>query len=661
VHTHIIDIAHIAEDDESMIASEEEVGIVRSVALATMMSNLSIGGQNPTEAAPANATTFKGPGYAPATTKLVIANKNTANQALSTLVDVLSGSLTETHFPNHTPERAADLLQEYCAALTGVAIPLLDIGHIDGEAGKLHLDPLSKQVGIQASKLADAAVMSAMGNQYGSNMIDAARKVCSAMKDLLADAEALAHNPNDVATKMSAQKSAQLFKVAKVQLQAAPTGKLLDRPTQDLLNSEASALAFSVDDLLRVAQEESIEDPKLRALAAKTAQAAEEVVTAISTYAPLLLMPEYKNVLADPLKLFEAQVVNFDEIKGMLPPSIVSAFENAKRCFDQIYGAVGSTVSEEILARPKKLAESSKGISMATARLLSSVGMGDVVLVNSSVDAVKASVEAMVATARVSANSANDKQTAQSIAGACDMLTDALKAVISGSRVAAEDPGNEGKQSLLLAATQKLATSAQKLAGNAEKETARNELRTSTKAVITSALPLSLAAKSVGKNPSNPNPELLRLAKATSDSIMDLIHALTQDEKNNSDTPERLLTATRESSVLLSNLIASSKAAAPSISDFNARNNLQMQAEASARNLNDLIAATKAIVDATGGVEFDDALQAISVGESSLDAALITSSSGTLRQATGQTEENAAQLLTVAAKSFAQLSDKLVS
>jgi hypothetical protein len=298
-----------------LIASEEEIGVIRSVALASVSNGFSFNsaaaqGITPGAApnvAPGNAATYKGPNFAPSTAKLVIANKNTASQALGTLIDALSGSIPEASVPMiASSQGSSELLQEYAAALTGVAIPLLDVGRIEGEAAKLNLDQIAKQVGIQASKLADTAVVQGMGHNYGANLIEAAKKVCQAMKDLIGNADALAVNPTDEQAKLAVQKAAQLFKVAKVQLQVAPTGKLLDRPSQQLLASTASALAFSVDDLLKAA--EGNDDPIVKASLTKAAETADEVVAAISYYAPLLLHPDYKNAVSDPIKMLQTQL-----------------------------------------------------------------------------------------------------------------------------------------------------------------------------------------------------------------------------------------------------------------------------------------------------------------------------------------------------------------
>ncbi len=306
----------MVEDDSSLVATEEEIGVVRSAALATMTSSLNFNQNANSGGTPGStSTTYKGPGYSnAAVTKLVIANKNTATQALGTLIDALSGSLSDALIPQtqNGPQRSSELLSEYAAALTGVAIPLLDVGRIEGEAAKLPLDQISKQVGIQASKLVDTAVLSSAGTSYGGNMIDAAKKVCQAMKDLISFADMLAINPNDEVAKQAIQRATQLFKVAKVQLQVAPTGKLIDRPSQQILTSTASSLAFSVDDLLKAVNEEAIEDPKLKGTIAKCTETAEEVVQAISFYAPLLAQAEYRNYITDPVKALSTSLQSID-------------------------------------------------------------------------------------------------------------------------------------------------------------------------------------------------------------------------------------------------------------------------------------------------------------------------------------------------------------
>ena len=664
------DTGHVNEEDDSQIASEEEVGIVRSVALATMSTSFGYvtpSSQNTLRDSNSGPTTVKsgpaGPGFAPASTKLVIANKTSANQALSTLIDALSGSLAESPMTNNqnVPERAVELLQEYMAALTGVAIPLLDVGRIEGEAAKLNLDTIAKQVGIQASKLADQIVLTAMGTTYGANMIDAAKKVCQSMKDLISNAEILAHSPSDQAAKQAIQKASQLFKIAKVQLQSAPTGKLLDTPSQQLLNSSATALNFAVEDFVDALAENK--DPKLKNIMDNTKQVAEEIVSAISTYAPLLLTQEYKNVLNEPLKGLQSQLISFEDIQkslgSELEPEILTAWRGVAQCLDQINKATVSSVTEDVLARPKTLAEASKGISMATARLLSSVGMGDINLVSSSTDATKVAVDTIIMAGRASANAAKDKQAAASLLAACDYVLEAFKNVVNAANVASDDPSNEDKQTALLTATQKLAAASQKLVGDAEKQSARDELRASTKSVIASAIPLSLNAKAIAK--SLGNMDLLKSAKATSDAIMELINSLHLDEKNNIDSPDKLISSAKEASVTLSSLIAASKAIVPSVSDFATKNSLQNYAEASARHLNDLLVATKSITNANGAVEFDNTLQTISIADSVLDATLIASTSGLLKPGVGQTEENAGQLLTVSAKQFANLAEKLVA
>src|SRR5690242_6096829 len=107
-----------------MIASEEEIGVVRSFALAAVSNTFQMPSAQPAQAVSVQQQqTFQGPGYTQQTQKLVIANKNTAQQAIGSLIDALSGSLGDmAPQVNIAPEKSIEKLGEYAAALTGVAI-----------------------------------------------------------------------------------------------------------------------------------------------------------------------------------------------------------------------------------------------------------------------------------------------------------------------------------------------------------------------------------------------------------------------------------------------------------------------------------------------------------------------------------------------------------
>jgi hypothetical protein len=249
--------------------------------------------------------------------------------------------------------------------------------------------------------------------------------------------------------------------------------------------------------------------------------------------------------------------------------------------------------------------------------------MGDVALVGSSTEAAKAAVDALVLAGRSAALSSPDKHVGQSLLAACDIVLDAFKNVVSAANIAAEDPTSELKQASLLTATQKLAAAAQKLVGNAENQAARDGLRASSKNVIASAVPLTLAAKGAAKSVSNPNPDLLRFAQSATDALTDLINSLKVDEKEN-DSPEKLLNAANKTSISVSNLVAASQATAPGIQEYATRHALQTHAEATSRSLADLVEATNAIAEATGGGELEDALQQLSIADSALEAAIVS-------------------------------------
>ncbi len=346
---------------------------------------------------------------------------------------------------------------------------------------------------------------------------------------------------------------------------------------------------------------------------------------------------------------------------------------NVGQALSEINAATSTAVTESSLEKPKQLAEASKGITMATARLLSSVGMGDTALVSSSTDALKGAVDTLLVAGKASAAATTDKQTAQSMLAAVDTVQDNLKAVVYAANIAAEDPSNDSKQATLLMATQKLSAASQKLVGNAEKQAAREHLRGASKSVIASSIPLTLAAKTAAKSPSNPNPDLLRYAQAANEAIMNLIESLSTDEKDK-DSPDRLLNAVSKASVSVSSLVAVAQSTAPGIAEFATRNALQTHADATSRYLNDLVEATKVIAEANGGVELEQALQQLSAVDAALDASIvslhactckslkeISSSSGQLKGGPGQTEENSGQMLNLAVKSFSTTAEKLVA
>lgn len=59
------------------------------------------------------------------------------------------------------------------------------------------MEEIEKKVAINTVKLANNAVKAACGNNFGSSLIDASRKVAESMRNLLESIESLQEDPKD--------------------------------------------------------------------------------------------------------------------------------------------------------------------------------------------------------------------------------------------------------------------------------------------------------------------------------------------------------------------------------------------------------------------------------------------------------------------------------
>uniref|UniRef100_A0A8C2KR57 Talin 2 n=1 Tax=Cyprinus carpio TaxID=7962 RepID=A0A8C2KR57_CYPCA len=506
-----------------------------------------------------------------------------------------------------------------------------------------NLTEMSKGVKLLAALMEDE-----VGS--GQNLMGAARTLTGAVSDLLRAVEPASGEPRQTvltAAGSIGQASGDLLK----QMGEGETDERFQDIMMNLAKAVANAAAMLVlkaKNVAQVAEDTALQNRVITA-ATQCALSTSQLVACTKVVSPTISSPVCQEQLVEAGRLVERSV------EGCVKACHGASEEGELlRQVNMAAGAVSQALSD-LLQHVRHYASCGEPIGrydQATDTIMTVTesiftSMGDAGEMVRQARVLAQATSDLVNAMRSDAEAEIDLDNSKKLLAAAKLLADATARMVEAAKGAAAYPENEDQQQRLREAAEGLRVATNAAAQNAIKKKLIHRLENAAKQAAAAATQTIAAAQNAAASNKNTmsHQQLVLSCKAVADHIPQLVQGMRGSQAHPEDLGAQLALIIASQSFLQpgSKMVASSKAAVPTVTDQAAAMQLGQCAKNLATCLAELRTAAQKAHEACGPLEIDSALSAVQTLKSELQDAKMATLEGQLKPLPGESLEKCAQ------------------
>ncbi|XP_067390905.1 talin-2 isoform X2 [Emydura macquarii macquarii] len=484
----------------------------------------------------------------------------------------------------------------------------------------------------------------------GEDLLKAARTLAGAVSDLLKAVQPTSGEPRQTvltAAGSIGQASGELLR----QIGENETDERFQDVLMSLAKAVANAAAMLVLKAKNVAQvaEDLVLQNRVIAAATQCALSTSQLVACAKVVSPTISSPVCQEQLIEAGKLVDRSVEN-----------CVRACQSAtddSELLKQV-SAAASVVSQalnDLLQHVRQFAsrgepigrydQATDTIMCVTESIFSS--MGDAGEMVRQARVLAQATSDLVNAMRSDAEAEIDMDNSKKLLAAAKLLADSTARMVEAAKGAAANPDNEDQQQRLREAAEGLRVATNAAAQNAIKKKIVNRLETAAKQAAAAATQTIAASQNAAVSNKNTvaHQQLVQSCKNVADHIPQLVQGVRGSQAQAEDLSAQLALINSSQNFLQpgSKMVASAKAAVPTVSDQAAAMQLSQCAKNLATSLAELRTASQKAHEACGPMEIDSALNTVQTLRNELQDAKMAAVDGQLKPLPGETLEKCAQ------------------
>ncbi|XP_073508831.1 talin-2 isoform X3 [Phyllobates terribilis] len=506
-----------------------------------------------------------------------------------------------------------------------------------------NLTEMSKGVKLLAALMEDE-----VGS--GEKLLGAARTLAGAVSDLLTAVQPSSGEPRQTvltAAGSIGQASGDLLR----QIGESEADERFQDVLMSLAKAVANAAAMLVLKAKNVAQvtEDTVLQNRVIAAATQCALSTSQLVACAKVVSPTISSPVCQEQLIEAGKLVDRSVEN-----------CVRACQSATEDLELLkqVSAAASVVSQalnDLLQHVRQFASRGEPIGrydQATDTIMSVTesifsSMGDAGEMVRQARVLAQATSDLVNAMRSDAEAELDMDNSKKLLAAAKLLADSTARMVEAAKGAAANPENEDQQQRLREAAEGLRVATNAAAQNAIKKKIVNRLEAAAKQAAAAATQTIAASQNASVSNKNmaAHQQLVQSCKAVADHIPQLVQGVRGSQAQADDLSAQLALIVSSQNFLQpgSKMVASAKAAVPTVTDQAAAMQLGQCAKNLATSLAELRTATQKAHEACGPMEIDSALNSVQTLKNELQDAKMAATDGQLKPLPGETLEKCAQ------------------
>uniref|UniRef100_A0A8C3LSP7 Talin 2 n=1 Tax=Chrysolophus pictus TaxID=9089 RepID=A0A8C3LSP7_CHRPC len=495
----------------------------------------------------------------------------------------------------------------------------------------------------------------------GEDLLKAARTLAIAVSDLLKAVQPTSGEPRQTvltAAGSIGQASGELLRQIgenetdeRFQVKRGLNSSIPTKYQQHLAKAVANAAAMLVLKAKNVAQvaEDTVLQNRVIAAATQCALSTSQLVACAKVVSPTISSPVCQEQLIEAGKLVDRSVENCVRA--------CQAATDDTELLKQV-SAAASIVSQalnDLLQHVRQFAsrgepigrydQATDTIMCVTESIFSS--MGDAGEMVRQARVLAQATSDLVNAMRSDAEAEIDMENSKKLLAAAKLLADSTARMVEAAKGAAANPENEDQQQRLREAAEGLRVATNAAAQNAIKKKIVNRLEIAAKQAAAAATQTIAASQNAAVSNKNTaaHQQLVQSCKNVADHIPQLVQGVRGSQAQAEDLSAQLALINSSQNFLQpgSKMVASAKAAVPTVTDQAAAMQLSQCAKNLATSLAELRTASQKAHEACGPMEIDSALNTVQTLKSELQDAKMAAVDGQLKPLPGETLEKCAQ------------------
>lgn len=467
---------------------------------------------------------------------------------------------------------------------------------------------------------------------------DAARRVADALKDLLQASKDLSLDPNNVQKRERYNDAKTGLEAALANLQAISRG-IYDGDAGKLIGDLTKAVDADVEMFIDGAKAKGVGGPQQDALRL----AKDHLKDIIKATANTASDPTVKKFILDAID--DVKRANADLMGVSADPELQSLGKTVQDTLDMLLASahLPSTLAERDQAEFNSAAQA---LRRDCAQLMGSKGNAQ--LIDESLNDIKTNLPVFLGKAKAIAITA-DKNTKDQMLLNAKRVVESTKLLTGLAAQAIQFPDDDALAAKLRAAAEAVAKAVADLVGDSGKQLAYKELVNQAKKAAANTAGLIASSKNSRRHIGNQKIQgnLLEAAQFTSGALGDLLGALQdpyvmatrasirfdpngQIEQQGLRPNPRLIDTVDKFGPKAYKLVASSKAAVPSVTNSDVKEDLKFASDMTGASIQDLIKASKAMKDSSGHAGIEAALGRLADLEKIVQGFAMAASNGTI-------------------------------
>uniref|UniRef100_A0A8C5JDB0 Talin 2 n=1 Tax=Junco hyemalis TaxID=40217 RepID=A0A8C5JDB0_JUNHY len=484
----------------------------------------------------------------------------------------------------------------------------------------------------------------------GEDLLKAARTLASAVSDLLKAVQPTSGEPRQTvltAAGSIGQASGELLR----QIGENETDERFQDVLMSLAKAVANAAAMLVLKAKNVAQvaEDTVLQNRVIAAATQCALSTSQLVACAKVVSPTISSPVCQEQLIEAGKLVDRSVENCVRAcqaatdDGELLKQVSAAAAIVSQALHDLLQHVRQFASRgEPIGRYDQATDT---IMCVTESIFSS--MGDAGEMVRQARVLAQATSDLVNAMRSDAEAEIDMENSKKLLAAAKLLADSTARMVEAAKGAAANPENEDQQQRLREAAEGLRVATNAAAQNAIKKKIVNRLEIAAKQAAAAATQTIAASQNAAVSNKNTaaHQQLVQSCKTVADHIPQLVQGVRGSQAQAEDLSAQLALINSSQNFLQpgSKMVASAKAAVPTVTDQAAAMQLSQCAKNLATSLAELRTASQKAHEACGPMEIDSALNTVQTLKNELQDAKMAAVDGQLKPLPGETLEKCTQ------------------
>ncbi|XP_053128319.1 talin-2 isoform X1 [Hemicordylus capensis] len=484
----------------------------------------------------------------------------------------------------------------------------------------------------------------------GEDLLKAARTLAGAVSDLLKAVEPTSGEPRQTvltAAGSIGQASGELLR----QIGENETDERFQDVLMSLAKAVANAAAMLVLKAKNVAQvaEDSVLQNRVIAAATQCALSTSQLVACAKVVSPTISSPVCQEQLIEAGKLVDRSVENCVRAcqAATDDPELLKQVSAAASVVSQALNDLLQHV-RQFASRGEPIGrydQATDTIMCVTESIFSS--MGDAGEMVRQARVLAQATSDLVNAMRSDAEAEIDMDNSKKLLAAAKLLADSTARMVEAAKGAAANPENEDQQQRLREAAEGLRVATNAAAQNAIKKKIVNRLEVAAKQAAAAATQTIAASQNAAISNKNTaaHQQLVQSCKNVADHIPQLVQGVRGSQAQAEDLSAQLALINSSQNFLQpgSRMVASAKAAVPTVADQAAAMQLSQCAKNLATSLAELRTASQKAHEACGPMEIDSALNTVQTLKNELQDAKMAAMDWQLKPLPGETLEKCAQ------------------